>query len=74
MSLRKILYGLEHILEGLLCDHVVTTVSWTEDKKLKCSFYVRRWHPAHWVGYVRCVWLGDLCGSAYYNERYKELE
>lgn len=60
MSLRKTLRALEDLLDGLSCDHIVFS-----DKK---QFLVRRWHPSYWIGYVRCVWLGDRCGSVYYEE------
>lgn len=32
------------------------------------NIVIRRWHPAHWVGWVRCVCLGDIHGSAFYQK------
>ena len=68
MSLRKVLYGLEYVFEGLICDHVVFSNFRQLDKGWHFDVYVRRWHPSHWIGYIRCVWLGDVCGSAYYKK------
>lgn len=65
MSVRKVLYGLEYVFDGLLCDHLVFTYYTTP--KIGYSVYVRKWHPSYWIGYIRCVWLGDKCGSAYYK-------
>jgi hypothetical protein len=68
MSLRKILYGLEYVFDGLICDHVVITgFDKTKTEGALFNFYVRKWHPSYWCGYVRCRWLGDKCGSAYYT-------
>lgn len=63
MSLHKILYGLEYVFDGLLCDHVIMA-PWDG---AKFTFHVRKWHPSYWIGCIRCNWLGDKCGSIYYK-------
>lgn len=67
MSLRKILYGLEYVFDGLICDHVVMSSMLSDTQCVVFKFHVRKWHPSYWIGCVRCNWLGDKCGSIYYK-------
>lgn len=66
MSIRKILYGLEYVFDGLICDHITSTIVPLDNGKIKIVSSVRKWHPSYWLGYIRCVWLGDKCGSAHF--------
>jgi hypothetical protein len=56
----KVLYGLEYVFDGMICDH------WPIDL-VSIRGRPRRWHPSYWLAFVRCVWLGDKCGSGMFK-------
>ncbi len=61
--------GLERILVALSCPCIVHLPVDRIEAGWLLHWYVRRWHPAYWLGFARCRWLGDRCGSAYYERQ-----
>lgn len=70
----RILHGLEHILDGLLGEHIV--YQWPNHMRpginLPIRYRVRWWHPASWCGWLRTGPLGDRLGCLIYHPEGKE--
>lgn len=64
----RFLYGFETMIEAILgdacCLHIVRM---TEDGGAVARTTVNKWNPAYWIGFGRCVILGDRCGSMFYR-------
>ncbi len=69
----KILYGLEYVFDGLICEHWPLAPT---DKVTGCIVCIRgkprKWHPSYMLAAVRCLWLGDKCGSGMF--KYGEMK
>lgn len=63
----KLLYGFEYIFDALICDHIRIEVTRPPNAMPQITLHPRRWHPSYFLGWVRCVIFGDVCGSAYYG-------
>jgi len=69
----QFLFGVENVLDALTVEAHVIKVFCIEGR-FRTKVIARRWAPSHWVGYIRCVWLKDGCGSAFYGDTKKKWE
>ncbi len=65
-----LLYHIEGVLQALTCEAVVTR--WHDlgpGRGCTLDFYVRWWHPAAWIGWVRVNLLHDRVCLAFYGRK-----
>ncbi len=63
----KVLYGMESVFDGLICDHWPMWVEHLPEGGVLLHHKLYRWHPSYWLGFIRCVCFNDKCGSARYE-------